>query len=147
VPALIWMSCGRTTAEAVQISVCTLMHVLEPDSEVGDCPSNVLHLYCLIEVHATNRVIACSLICNRNLACAEGTRLDCCDMTSAASEPGMAIITLDTLYIVFSCWLIPIDVTPMQHALREKHTAETRSHSLCLALQSHLRHVLGRVSD
>jgi hypothetical protein len=79
-------------------------------------------------------------------------------MTSAASEPGMAIITMDKLYIVFSCWLIPTDVTPMQHALREKHTVETCPHeeqrhvdrmspSSCLALQSHPRHALRRVTD
>jgi hypothetical protein len=87
------------------------MHVLDPDSEAGGCQGNGLHLSCLIRVHTTNRVIACSLICNKNLACSEGTRLDCCNVISTAGELGMAIITLRKLYLVLSCRLAPTDVS------------------------------------
>jgi hypothetical protein len=59
-----------------------------------------------------------SLICNRNLACDEVTRLDCCDVISTASELGMAIITLDRFYFMLTCWLAPTDVAPMQHKRR-----------------------------
>jgi hypothetical protein len=88
---------------AIRIFVHALMHILEPDPEAGDCTSNGLHLYCLTRVHGTNRIIACSLIYNRNIACSGGTRLDSYDMISVASEPGTTIITLGWLYFVLSC--------------------------------------------
>jgi hypothetical protein len=47
---------------AERVSVHALTHVIELDLKANDCPSNGLHLYSLIEVHATNWVIACSLI-------------------------------------------------------------------------------------
>jgi hypothetical protein len=78
------------------------MCVLEPDPKAGDCLGNELLLYCMTRVHATNQVIVCSLIYNKNLVCGEGVRLDCCDVISATSEPGMAIITLDRLCVVLS---------------------------------------------
>jgi hypothetical protein len=52
---------------AVRISIHALMHVIEPDPEVGDCSGNRLHLYCLTGMHATNHVIVCSLICKTRL--------------------------------------------------------------------------------
>jgi hypothetical protein len=91
------------------------MSVLDTDSEVGDCPGNWRHLYCLTRVHTTNRVIACSLIYNRNLACDEGKRLDCYDVMSIAGELGMTIITLGILYFMLSYQITPTDATPMQH--------------------------------
>jgi hypothetical protein len=71
------------------------MHVLESDPELGGCPGNGLHLFCFTGMHTTNQVIACSLICNRNLAYGEGTRLDYYDVISTADEFGMAIMTLN----------------------------------------------------
>jgi hypothetical protein len=55
----------------------------------------------LTGLHAIDWAIVCSLIYNRNLACGEGTRLDCCDM--------ITIITLARLYFVLSCRLTPTD--------------------------------------
>jgi hypothetical protein len=92
-PALVWLPRDHTAVGAVQIFMRALMHVLEPDLEADDCPGNGLYCYCLIGVHATNRVIACSLIYNRNLACGVGTSLDYCDVISVAGELGMVIIT------------------------------------------------------
>jgi hypothetical protein len=86
---------------------------LNPDPEAGQCLSNRLHLYYLTGVHVTNRVIECSLICNRNLAYDEGTRLDCCNEISVTGELGMAIITLGRLYFMLSCRLTPTDVASM----------------------------------
>jgi hypothetical protein len=95
---------------AKRISVCALMHVLKPNPEAGGCLGNVLHLYCLIGLHATTWVIVCSLICNWNLAYNEGSRIDCWDMIFAASEPSMTIIiTLGRLYFMLFCWLPPIN--------------------------------------
>jgi hypothetical protein len=94
------------------------MHVLEPDPEASDCPDSGLYLYCLIGLHATNRVIACSLICNRNLAYGEGIRLDYCDVIPTAGELGMAIIILGRLYFILSCRLAPTDATSVQHGRR-----------------------------
>jgi hypothetical protein len=74
-----------------------------------------LLLYCLTGLHATNRIIACFLICNRNLAYDEVTRLDCCDVISVTSELGMVIITLGGLYFVLSYRVAPTDVASMQH--------------------------------
>jgi hypothetical protein len=88
--------------DAVQISIRSLLRVLELDLEAGDCPGNGLHLYCLTGLHTTNRVIACSLICNRKLACGKSARLDYCDVISAAGELGMTIITLGRLYFILS---------------------------------------------
>jgi hypothetical protein len=101
----------------MRISVCTLMCILEPDPEASGYPGNKLHLYCLTGLHATNKVVVCSLICNRNLVCDEGTKLDCCDVNSAAGELDMTIITLGRLYFVLSCQLAPIESTP--HVARE----------------------------
>jgi hypothetical protein len=56
------------------------MCILEPDPKAGGCPGNGLLSYCLTGEHATNRVIAYSLIYNENLVCSEGTRLDCYDV-------------------------------------------------------------------
>jgi hypothetical protein len=95
-------------------SVHALMCVLDQDTEVGDCPRNGQLLYYLTKLHATNWVIACSLICNCNLAYAEGTRLDCCKVISTADELGMATITLGKLCFVF-CRLAPTDVASVQH--------------------------------
>jgi hypothetical protein len=99
----------------VQISGRVLMHVLDQDREAGVCPGNRLHLYYLTRLYATNRVIACSLICNRNLDCGKGTRLYCCDVISVAGKFGMVIITLGKLSFLMSCWLAPTNVAPIQH--------------------------------
>jgi hypothetical protein len=61
----------------------------------------------LTGLHAIDWVIACSLICNKNLDCGEGTRLDYCDVIATTSDYDMAIITLGRLYIMLSCWLPP----------------------------------------
>jgi hypothetical protein len=74
VPTLLWPLCGCTAVGVVRISVHALMHILEPDPMAGNCPGN--GLCCLTGVRATNRVIACSLIYNRNLAYDEVTILD-----------------------------------------------------------------------
>jgi hypothetical protein len=104
--------------EAVQIFVRALMYVLEPDPEVAYCPGNGLHLCYMTEVHDTNRVVACSLICNRNLSCNKGTRLDCCDMISTIDELGMAIIALGRLYFMLSYRLAQNYVMPVRHGRR-----------------------------
>jgi hypothetical protein len=91
------------------------MHVLDPDPGASDCPGNKLHLYWFIGVLATNRVIACSLIRNQNLACGEGTRLDYCDVIFAVDELDMTIITLGRLYFMLSCQLAHTDVALMLH--------------------------------
>jgi hypothetical protein len=75
-----------------RISICALKHILELDPEAGSCPGNGIHLYCLTRVHATNRVIACSLIYNRNLAYGEGTRLECCDMQHGHHHTGQTLL-------------------------------------------------------
>jgi hypothetical protein len=91
------------------------MHILDPDPEAGGCPSNGLHLYCLTKVHTTIRVIACSLICNRDLSYSEGTRIDCCDvMISATTKLGLAIIMLGGFYFMLYCRFTPTDVVPVQ---------------------------------
>jgi hypothetical protein len=77
--------------------VHALMHVLDPDLEAGSSRGDGLHLYGLTGMHAINQVIACFLICNKNLACGEGTRLDCCDVITTTGDYGMAIITLGRL--------------------------------------------------
>jgi hypothetical protein len=102
----------------MQIAIRALMHILESDPEVGGCPGNGLLLYCFTREHATNRVITSSLICNRSLGCGEGTRLDCCDMTSAIGELGETIITLGRFYFVLSCRLAPTKVMPVHHGRR-----------------------------
>jgi hypothetical protein len=94
------------------------MRVLEPDLEAGACPVNGLHLYCSTGQHAIIWVIACSLIRHMNLACSEGTRLDCCDVISTAIELGTTIITLGRLYFMFSCQFTPTDAAPVQHGRR-----------------------------
>jgi hypothetical protein len=67
----------------------------------------------LTKLLAIIRVIACSLINNRNLACSVKASLDCCDVTAITSDYDMTIITLDMLYFVLSCWLTPIDALSM----------------------------------
>jgi hypothetical protein len=84
----------------MRISIRALMHILDPDPEPGGSLGNGLHLYYLTGVHAANRVIMCSLICNRDVVCGEDTRLDCCDMISTTSEIGIAIIMLGKLYFM-----------------------------------------------
>jgi hypothetical protein len=101
---------GCTVVGAVRISFHALMCVPEPDPEAGGCPSNGLHLYCLTGLHTTNRVIVCSLIYNRNLACGVGIRLDHCGMISATGQLGMTITTLGRIYFVMSCCLAPTNV-------------------------------------
>jgi hypothetical protein len=78
------------------------MHVLDPNPEASSCLGNGLHLYCLMGVHTANRLIVCSLICNRDIAYDENIKLDFCDVISTTSEIGMAIITLGRLYFVLS---------------------------------------------
>jgi hypothetical protein len=78
------------------------MHVLDPGPGASDYPGNKLHLYWFVEVLATNRIIACSLIRNWNLACGEDKRLDYCDVIFAADELGMTIITFGRLYMLRS---------------------------------------------
>jgi hypothetical protein len=90
------------------------MHILDPDPEAGGCPSNGLHLYGLTKVHTTIRVIACSLICNRDLSYSEGTRIDCCDVISATTKLGLAIIMLGGFYFMLYCRFTPTDVVPVQ---------------------------------
>jgi hypothetical protein len=75
--ALLWPPRGRMALGDVLISVHALICVLESDLKDGGCPSNGLHSHCVTIVHPTIQVIACSLICNMNLAYDEGTRLDC----------------------------------------------------------------------
>jgi hypothetical protein len=50
-----------------------------------------------------------SLICNMNLACDQGTRLDCYDMITTIGDYDMAIIMLVRLYFVLSLCLAPTD--------------------------------------
>jgi hypothetical protein len=57
----------------------------------------------------------CSLTCNRNLACSEGTRQNCCDVITVSGDYDMTIITLDTLYFVLSCHLAPTNALSVQH--------------------------------
>jgi hypothetical protein len=102
-----WRSC-----ESLSTHWCTSLNLTQ--SRLG----NGLHLYCLTRQHTIIQVIACSLICNKNLAYNEGTRLDCYDVTSATSEFGMIIIMLGRLYFVLPCRLTPTDATPMQHGRR-----------------------------
>jgi hypothetical protein len=96
-----------------RVNLCS--RVLELDLEAGICPGRGLHWYCMTGLCTTNWVIACSLNYKRNLACGEGTRLDYCDVISAARELGMAIITLGELYFVFSCRVAPTDAVIVQH--------------------------------
>jgi hypothetical protein len=103
---------------SVRVSASVLMRALDHDPEASGCPSNWLHLYCLTRLHAANRVIAYSLICNQNLVCGEGTRLDCCNVISATGELGMTIITLGRLYFMLSCRFAPTDVVLVLHGRR-----------------------------
>jgi hypothetical protein len=100
--------------KAMRISIRALMHILEPNLEACNCLGNRLHLYCFTRLHATNLVIACSLIYNRNLAYGERIRLDYCNVISATCELGMAIITLGMIYFVVSYRLAPTDAAPLQ---------------------------------
>jgi hypothetical protein len=62
-------------------------------------------LHGLTELHVINRVIACSLTYNRNLAFGEGTRLDYCVVTATTDNYVIVIITLGRLYFMLSCQL------------------------------------------
>jgi hypothetical protein len=88
---------GGVIVEAMQILVCALMHVLDPDLEVGSSLGDGLHLYDFTGLHAINQVIACSFIFNRNLACGEGIGLDSCDVIATTSDYGISIIKLGIL--------------------------------------------------
>jgi hypothetical protein len=54
----------------------------------------------------------------KDLACGEGTRLDCCNMIATTSDYVMAIITLGRLYSTLSCRLAPTDAMSVQHGQR-----------------------------
>jgi hypothetical protein len=86
------------------------MHVLDPYLDAGGYPGDGLHRAGLTGRHATDWVIKCSIICNRNLVCGEGTRLNCCDVITTTGDYDMAIITLDRLYFVLSYRLTPTDI-------------------------------------
>jgi hypothetical protein len=96
-----------------RVNLCSRVHELDPEASI--CPGRGLHWYCMTGLCTTNWVIACSLNCKRNLACGEGTRLDYCDIISAARELGMDIITSGGLYFMFSCRVAPTDVVIVQH--------------------------------
>jgi hypothetical protein len=91
------------------------MHVLDIDLEVGNGPHNGLDLYFFTVFHAINRAIACSLICNQNLTCIKGTKLDYYDVIPATSNFDMAIIMLGRLFFMLSYWLAPTDAPSIQH--------------------------------
>jgi hypothetical protein len=63
----------------------------------------------LTRLHAINRVIPCSLICNQNLACGEGIGLDYYNVNATTGDYNMAIITLGRLHFMLSCHLAPTD--------------------------------------
>jgi hypothetical protein len=100
---------------AVQIPIHALMHVLDIDLEASNRPGNELHLYCLISFHAIDRAIAHFLICNRNLACGKGTRLNYCEVIASTGDYGMTIIMLGRLYSMLSCRLAPTDASSVQY--------------------------------
>jgi hypothetical protein len=85
--------------EVERILVCALMHVLKLDLKAGSSPGNGLHLYSLTGLHAINRVITCSRICNRNLPCGEGKRSDSCDVIATTGDYDMTIITMGILLL------------------------------------------------
>jgi hypothetical protein len=116
--ALLYPSRGRTTVGVLRISIHTLMHILEPDSEADCWSDNGLHLYCLTGLHATNRVIMCSIIYNMNLAYGEGIRLDCCNVICTTGELDMTISMLGRIYFMLSCQLTPTDAASVQHGRR-----------------------------
>jgi hypothetical protein len=100
---------------AVQIPIHALMHVLDIDLESSNRSGNGLHLYCLIGFHAIDRAIAHFLICNRNLACGKGTRLNCCEVIASTGDYSMTIIMLGRLYSMLSCRLAPTDASSVQY--------------------------------
>jgi hypothetical protein len=116
----------------MQIPVCALMRVLDADLEAGNRPGNGLSLYCLTRFHAIDRAISCSLICNRNLACGEDTRLDCCDVISIIGDFHMTIIMLSRLYFMLSCQLTPINAPPVHHGRR------VDTEATCILIGPHL---------
>jgi hypothetical protein len=89
------------------------MHILDPDLEADSCLGDGLHLYDLTSFHTIEQAIACFLVCNRYLACGEGTSLKCCNVIFATSDYGMTIITLCRLYFMLSCQLAPTDALSM----------------------------------
>jgi hypothetical protein len=108
---------GCAAVEDVQISVCALMRTWSRPRG-RRLSGKWVALSGLTWLHAINRIIACSLICNRNLACGEDTRLDCCDVIATTGDYGMAIITLGRLYFVLSCRLAPIVALYVQYGQR-----------------------------
>jgi hypothetical protein len=119
-PALLWLPRGRMAVDAMRIPICALMHVLDVDLQVGDYLGNVLHLYCLIRLHAASRAIA-----------------DYYDMIFAAGELGMAIITLGRLYFELSYRLAPNVVAPVQHGRQAGNGV------ICALVGSHLSSGVG----
>jgi hypothetical protein len=91
------------------------MHVLDSELEAGNSPGNELHLHGLTGFHATNWVIAYSLICSRKLACGECTRLDCCDMIAPTGDFSKTIISLGRLYL---CCLVRLLLPMLVHVTR-----------------------------
>jgi hypothetical protein len=69
----------------------------------------------LTRLHAINQIIACSLLCNNNLACDEDKRLDYCDVIAITCDYDMIIITLGRFYFVLSCRLAPTDALSMPY--------------------------------
>jgi hypothetical protein len=70
-------------------------------------------LFGLTRLHAIVRVIAFSLISNRNLACGDEASLYCCDMITISGDYDMPIITLDRLYFMLFCQFTPTDALSM----------------------------------
>jgi hypothetical protein len=91
----------------------------------------------LIKLHTIGRVIACSFICNRDLACGRGTRLDCCDVNVTPGDYGIAIVTLGRLYFVLSYRLAPPD------ALSVLYERRTGSGATGVMTESHLSSGVG----
>jgi hypothetical protein len=79
---------------------------------------NGLHKYCWTGQHAINRLIACSIIFNRNIACGKRTRLDCCDMISVTDNLDMAVITLGRLFFILSYRFAPTNAPFVLHVRR-----------------------------
>jgi hypothetical protein len=50
---------------------------------------------------------------DKNLACGDGSNLDCCEVMAIIGDFDMAIITLESHYFVLSCQPTPPDVLPM----------------------------------
>jgi hypothetical protein len=116
--ALRWSPRGCAIMEVVRIPVHALMHVLDTDLEADYCLGNGLLLSGLTGFHAIDSTKVYFLICNRNLACDKGIRLDCCGVIVATGDFGMVVIMLGRLYFMLSCWLAPTDASYMQYGRR-----------------------------